>query len=123
MTHMSDRTDQEVDFYSLLLFVLVIWQSTPNLSSTGNIKQPLPVSFKLQYFLKMAFYFCQIWHICQICLSWKTRWFDLFVHTDLSVLNVEGSDGCTEAGQLHLERRLILVKDLERRLQDFCNLT
>ena len=31
-------TDLEMDFYSLLLFMLIIWQCSHNLASTGNIK-------------------------------------------------------------------------------------
>ena len=35
---LSDLTDFLVDLYSLLLFVLIIWQYTHNPANTGNIK-------------------------------------------------------------------------------------
>ena len=66
----QDLPDLEVDFYSLLFYVLIIQWSTHNLASTGNIKYPLPLNFKLWLFLKIALHF---WQICQICLSWKTQ--------------------------------------------------
>ena len=37
---LSDLSDLEVDFYHLILFVLIIWWSTHNLASTGNIYRP-----------------------------------------------------------------------------------
>ena len=44
-----------------------------NLASTGNVKSSLSLNFKLWLFFKIVSYFYQIWQICQICLSWKTR--------------------------------------------------
>ena len=38
MTYLSDLTNVEVDFYSLLLFVLILLLNTQNLASTDNIK-------------------------------------------------------------------------------------
>ena len=37
LTDLADLADLQVDFYSLLLFVLIIWQCTHNLVNTGNI--------------------------------------------------------------------------------------
>ena len=61
-------TDLEIDFFSLLSCVLIIFWSTHNLASIVNIKQTLHSNSKLQLFLKIASYFCQILQICQICL-------------------------------------------------------
>ena len=44
---LSDLTDLEVDFHSLLLYVLIIWQSTHNLASIESIKWPSLLKFKL----------------------------------------------------------------------------
>ena len=35
---LTDLSELKVDFYSLLLFVLIIWQCTHDPASTGNIK-------------------------------------------------------------------------------------
>ena len=38
LTDLADLTDFQVNLYSLLLFVLIIWQCTHNLASIRNVK-------------------------------------------------------------------------------------
>ena len=73
LTDLSELTDLLVDFYSLLLFVLIVYLTMyPQTSKHGKYfkKKQFQLNSKFQLFLKIVFCF---WQICQIWLSWKTR--------------------------------------------------